>query len=197
MGKLIHMPRRAPSPRRNVIIEGPWEFRRAHWESNHFVQMLRDFADRWEKELGVPDLDQTPIVAPLPPHFNLSGGTAYTIRGMCALRGDETKMREAYYLAGLLDCLINQVNPILRTDILRDLYRKVFDLKEELQMHWYGPLDQVLLPIDSKFYSDAEYRVSVKRAATMKELYQCIRRGVDEMFAILGRHYVFYCPRVG
>lgn len=197
MGELIRLPFKAPLLRRNALVAKPWEFRKAHWESSHFVQMLREVADRWEDELGFPDLPESRNVGVLPPHFTLKGGVGYTIRGMCALRGEEDRMREAYYLVGLLDCLINQVNPILRTDILRDLYRKVFEMKDKLQLHWFGPLDQVLLPIDLALHDASIYRASLNRAATMKELYQRIREGTDAMFAILGRHYVFYCPRLG
>jgi hypothetical protein len=31
----------------------------------------------------------------------------------------------------------------------------------------------------------------------MKELYEAIRRGTDEMFDILSLEYVFYCPNLG
>ena len=128
----------------------------------------------------------------IPAHFTLKGGMAFTIRAMYIHRGKEEKMREIYYLAGLVDCMINQVNPILRTDLLRDLYKKVFLMKEELNVHWHGPLDHVLLPIDSRFHNESEYRAALIRARTMKELYLAIMEGTEEMFDILSFEYVFY-----
>jgi len=103
-------------------------------------------------------------------------------------------MREIYYLAGLMDCMINRVHPILRTDVLRDMYKKTFRIKAELDVHWYGPIEQVLLPIDSWLYNEAAYRSSLEGAANMKALYRAIRAGTEEMFDILAGEYVFYCP---
>ena len=109
----------------------------------------------------------------------------------------ETKMREIYYLTGLMDCMINQVNPVLRTDLLRNMYKKVFLMKEKLNVHWRGPLDQVLLPIESDYYDEFEYRSSLSRASTLKELYIAINRGTNEMFDVILFEYVFYCPSTG
>jgi hypothetical protein len=95
-----------------------------------------------------------------------------------------------------MDCMINQVNPVLRTDLLRDMYKKVFSMKESLNVFWYSPLDHVLLPIDSQFYDETQYRTAVNRAESLKDLYETIRNGTDEMFDILSLEYVFYCPAV-
>jgi hypothetical protein len=133
----------------------------------------------------------------LPPHFVLKGGMAFTIRSLYAHRHVEECMREVYYLAGLMDCMINQVNPILRTDLLRSVYKKVLSMKEELNTHWYGSLDHVLLPIDSQLFNESEYRSAIREADTLKALYQSIRAGADEMFDILSLEYVFYSPGAG
>jgi hypothetical protein len=133
----------------------------------------------------------------IPPHFSLQKGMAHTVKALFFYRTDEEGMRSVYFLAGLMDCMINQINPILRTDLLRDLYKKVFDLKKQLRVNWYGPLDHLLLPIDMAFFSEPEYRVQVNDALTLKELYQTIRRGTDEMFDILSLEYVFYVPTTG
>lgn len=106
-------------------------------------------------------------------------------------------MRGVYYLTGLMDCMINQVSPILRTDILRAMYKKVFEMREEFSVNWYGPLDQILIPIEPQFFNDSEYRSSLNKAKTMKELYLAIRKGTDEMFDILSHEYLFFCPKMG
>ena len=77
------------------------------------------------------------------------------------------------------------------------MYKKVFAMKADLNIHWRGTLDQVLLPIDSQFYNDAAYRSSVSRAPTLKALYQAIRKGTDEMFDVLAVQYIFFCPWAG
>ncbi len=197
MAEVINLKDKIKKPAENIICSRPWEFRRADWETLHFLQMLRSQSVKLEQH-RVKVLERGEKgVWNLPSHFLLNGGMAYTIRAIYANRADEAKMREAYYLTGLMDCMINQVNPVLRTDILRAMYKKVFSMKEALNIHWYGPLDQVLLPIDPQFYNEFEYRALLKNACTMKELYGAIRRGTDEMFDILSLEYVFYCPHVG
>ncbi len=189
MGEIIQMKRGTKVPADNVISPKPWEFRKAYWGTGHFIQMLRSQSNRLENNQNE--------IHDIPPHFSLKGGMAFTIRAMFIYREKEEKMREIYYLAGLVDCMINQVNPILRTDLLRGLYKKVFSMKEKFNVHWHGPLDQVLLPIDFNFFNESEYRASVSRAGTMKELYNAIKDGTEEMFDILSFEYVFYCPGPG
>ena len=189
MGEIIHMKPGQKGPANNAISLKPWEFRKAAWETGHFIQMLRSQSNRLENSRDE--------IHDIPSHFSLKGGMAFTIRAMFIHREKEEKMREIYYLAGLVDCMINQVNPILRTDLLRDLYKKVFLMKEKLNVHWHGPLDQVLLPIDFHFHNESEYRAALNRARTMKELYHTIKEGTEEMFDILSFEYVFYCPGAG
>ncbi len=189
MGKVIdlHKPFKAGS--NAIITSGPWEFRNAAWQNMHFIQMLRSQTEKLAPEGDVPRT--------LPPHFVLKGGLAYTIRAMYMRREDAKQMRDIYYLVGLMDCMINQVNPVLRTDLLRDMYNKVFEMKAALNIHWHGTVDQVLLPIDTSFYNSAAYVASLKNARTLKSLYGVIKDGTEEMFGILSAQYVFYCPWAG
>lgn len=187
MGEIINLHGDSDSRSNNLIVSTPLEFRRADWSTPNFIQMLRALSSKLEKEPK----------GSLPPHYSLEGGTAFTIRALYAHRKDEASMKEVYYLAGLLDCMINQVNPVLRTDLLRDMYKKIFSMKEALGVNWYGPLDRVLLPLGPWLYDEQAYRASLSGAGTMKALYQAIRKGTDEMFRILSLEYVFYCPNLG
>lgn len=189
MGKVIHIEDRFQRlPTGDLITSGPWQFRKGCWRTPFFTQMLRPLAEKIE-----PCGD----AAAIPPHFSLNRGLASTIQAMYANRMDEDRMRETYYLVGLTDCMINQVNPVLRTDILRSMYKKVFAMKADFNIHWHGSMDQVLLPIDTRFYDEAVYRAAIRQATTLKDLYRTIRKGTDEMFDILAHEYVFFCPSVG
>lgn len=189
MGKVIKFESRRKGPSKSLIARDPWQFRNGLWRTRHFIQMRRSVAESLEPR---PEGLST-----LPPHFVLKGGMSFTIRSMYLNRSDEKKMREIYYLVGLTDCMINQVHPILRTDLLRSMYKKVFTMKERLNVHWHGNLDQVLLPLDVTYFDDISYRVSLAKAETMKELYGAIREGTDEMFDILSLEYVFFSPWMG
>jgi len=182
----------------NVIIYRPFEFRRADWETGHFIQMQRVHSVQFEAAGPKKRPREDAKKAHLPPHFELTGGLFNTILSLFSHREDEEAMREIYYLTGLTDCIINQVNPVLRTDLLRDIYRRIFKMKERLRVSWYGrPIDKVLLPLDESLFSFALYRENLSSAQTMKELYAAIKKGTDEMFDILSANYVFYCPSGG
>lgn len=130
----------------------------------------------------------------LPPHYVLKNGMDNTIRALFRYRKDEGKMREVYYLAGLIDCMINQVTPVLRTDLLRDMYKRVMTMRSVLHVNWYGTIHQVLLPLDGAFYNEPVYKDALEKAASMKELYRFIRDAMNEMFDILSREYTFFSP---
>lgn len=197
MGEVIRLKEKIEAPPDNLITSEPWEFRRADWESKHFIQMLKAQSAALETHRKEIYGREDGGVWHLPTHFSLRGGMAYTIQGIYTYRNDERKMREIYYLAGLIDCMINQVNPLLRTDLIRDVYKKVIKIKKQININWYGQLDQVLFPLDDQFYNSLAYREALSKARTMKGLYRLIREGVDEMFDIISLEYVFYSPGRG
>lgn len=197
MAKIIPLEPKSEGPPDNVIALKPLEFRKADWETTRFIQMARSNSARLECHRQDVYKQGGQGVWQLPPHYSLTEGMAHTIRAMYIYREDKEKMREVYYLMGLVDCMINQVNPILRTDLIRAIYKEVFKMREELKVRWYGPITQILLPIDPLFYNEFEYKALLSGAGTMKELYQVIREGTEEMFDILSLEYVFYCPSAG
>ena len=194
MGEVIPFKEKPAGPPNNVIVSRPWEFRWADWDSSHFIQMLRSQSRKLEAHRRENHQRGAQGVWHLPSHFVLKDGMAHTVRAAFIYREREAQMREVYYLAGLVDCMINQVNPLLRTDLIRDLYKKVMDLKDALNVNWFGPINQVLLPIESHLYNEIEYREALSRAPTMRELYKVIQEGTGDMFDILSLEYVFYTP---
>lgn len=197
MGKVIALKQKRQKTSERLISLTPWEFRKASWEGDHFIQMSKPRSAEWESRHPEGSQRGGVGIQQLPAHFSLNGGMVYTIRAMYAHRDSEDEMREVYYLTGLMDCMINQISPILRTDLLRAIYKDVLRLKKALNVHWYGPLDEVLLPIESQFYDPSKYCATLKCARTLKALHQAIRHGTDEMFDILSLNYVFYCPSLG
>ena len=196
MAKILKFKEGTASPPDNLITRKPWEFRSAGWESGHFIQMLKSQSAKLEKHRKEV-YEKGTRVSQLPPHFLLRGSMAYTVQGVYSYRTNEAKMREVYYLAGLIDCMINRVTPILRTDVIKDIYRKVMTLKTLLNMTWYSTFDQVLFPLDPQFFNEYEYRNMISEASSAKELYSLIREGTDEMFDILALEYTFYTPARG
>jgi hypothetical protein len=197
VGKLIPFKEKGGVPPDNLITSKPWEFRRAEWGSLHFIQMLRSQSGLLEKHRKEVYENGDGRVCRLPSHFALTGSMAYTIQGLFLYRKNEEKMREVYYLAGLIDCMIHQVTPLLRTGAIKEMYGKITTLKAVLGINWYGSIDQVLLPVHTQFHDENEYRGSLARACSMKEIYGLIREGTEEVFEILSHEYTFYAPGKG
>lgn len=194
MGKILKFREVREVPPGNLITLKPMEFRLADWKCAHFVQMRRSQSVEFEKHRKEVHEKGRGVVSSLPPHFVLSGSMAFTVRGLFRFRENEEKMREVYYLAGLIDCMIHQVTPLLRTGAIKEIYTKIKTLKSLLNLNWYGSIDQVFLPLDFQWHNESGYRSSLSTALTMKDLYRLIRKGTDEMFDILSLEYVFYTP---
>jgi hypothetical protein len=190
MGKIINFKKISETAPEDIITSGPWEFRRAEWKSRHFIQIFRS---HWEE---VKSHKEKIINPPRSAHI-LKGSMANTISGIYHYRDNTDRMKEVYYLAGLIDCMINQVNPLLRTDHVGIIYNKINTLKKILNVKWYGPVDQVLLPIDSRFYDQQGYRDKLSGTMTIKELYRLIRDETNDMFDILSSKYIFFIPGEG
>lgn len=196
MAHIITMPGRHPKKEANVITSHPLEFRRRGRSSMCFLQVPRRRAEDFEALFGDGLCGSDPA-GKVGWGRELTCGRDHTILGLFINRQNEEIMRRVYYLAGLVDCMINQVSPLLRTDLLRSLYKEAFALKNTLGIEWCGRLEKVLLPIEERYYSEVEYRETLQRAGTMKKLYGAIENGTSEMFNILGEKYVFYCPGAG
>ena len=194
MGKVLKFKELREAAPNNLIALKPLEFRFADWESVHFIQMQRSQSLELERHRKEVHEKGNGVIYSVPPHFVLSGSMAFTIQGLFRFRENEEKMREVYYMAGLIDCMIHQVTPLLRTEAIKEMYTKIRTLKSLLNINWYGSIDQVFLPLDTRWHNESEYKGSLSAASTMKELYRLIRDGTDEMFDILSLEYVFYAP---
>jgi hypothetical protein len=194
MGKVLKFKETSGMAPNNLIASKPLEFRFADWESMHFIQMQRAQSLKLESHRRGVHEKRDGVVCSLPPHFVLSGSMGSTIQGLFHFRENEEKMREVYYLAGLIDCMIHQVTPLLRTKAIKEMYTKIKTLKSLLDVNWYGSIDQVFLPLDTPWHNESQYRGTLSAVSTMKDLYRLIREGTDEMFDILSLEYVFYTP---
>lgn len=197
MANIINLKERHPPTAENLITSRPWEFRRSDWGSVHFVQMLRSQSAKLEEQRRTRYSEgKDRAVGQVPPCYTLKGGVGYTVHSVFLHRDHEPMMRDIYYLAGLVDCMINQVSPILRTSGIRELYNKVTTLQTLLSVKWHGPLDQVLCPIDNHLFSPIEYRQTISDAKTVTRLCGRVREATDTMFDILSLEYVFYTPGI-
>ena len=189
MARIIKFEKKPKKAAVNSPESGPWEFKRIDRNGKYFIQVLKRDWERQENRTGAPEN--------LPNHIVLKGGMSCTIHGVYIYRTDREKMKGVYYLAGLIDCMINRSNPVLRTDLLRDVFKRAKNLKKELKINWYGHMDQVLLPIENRYFDSQSYESDLSAARTLKELYKIIQDGTDRMFDILCTEYLFLLPSEG
>jgi len=147
MARIIPLPVRHQERESNIIAARPLEFRKACRPSTYFIQIPRTRTQEFEAHCRWDWAGAAPV-AGICRGWELRCGQERTIRYLFINRENEESMHRVYYLAGLVDCMINQINPLLRTDLLRGLYKEVFALKRALDMDWSGRLDKVLLPIE-------------------------------------------------
>lgn len=189
MGKVIHFRKHPDKNQNGLITLSPWEFRKAEWPGKFFIQTLKKDFQKFRQKGESPKMP--------PPGHLLNESLANTIHSLFCYKDNQEDMKEVYYLTGLIDCMINQTNPLLRTDFIREMYKKITTFKEILGVNWYGRMDEVLLPIDKGLFNLYEYRAGLSDAGTMKDLYSLIKRGTEKMFSILASEYVFFVPGDG
>jgi hypothetical protein len=145
MGRVIRLVTKREKDRNNLITATPLEFRWSDGESRFFSQVPKHCAVSFEE--GRASRGRK-VLIPAADCRHLKGGLECTIQALFLQRHNEEKMRQIYYLAGLVDCMINRRHPLLRTHHIRGLYGKVMTLKSILRLSWYGSIDQVLLPVN-------------------------------------------------
>lgn len=194
MAELIHLPRRLP-PRDNLIVSTPLEFRRGEWRRGFTMMCTRPESARYEAHLEeAPKTTGRRHAATLPTHFTLDGGYHYTLLGLFRYRGDESRMRRVYRLAGLMECVTNAPSPILRTDLLRRFYRTILEEREELKVIWRGRTSHFLFPLHPEYYNPNLFLHAVAAAGSLKDLFEAVRAQTDAQFTLLSSNYVFYVP---
>ncbi len=184
-----------PEIRGNLITAHPLEFRVGDWRTGHVMMCTKKESERYEAHrLDALGSKGHQHIAFVPNHFTLDGGSHYTVQGLIRYRHDEAMMRRVYRLAGLMECVTNASSPILRTDLLRRVYKAILEERESLQVIWRGNVVHFLLPLHSEFRNPNLFQHNLTKAESLKELFAAIEQETNAQFDILSQHYVFYVP---
>ncbi len=179
----------------NLITAQPLEFRLGDWRTGYVMMCTRQESVKYEAHRQEAFASRGhQHIAFVPNHFTLDGGSHYTIQGLIRYRGDESLMRRVYRLAGLMECVTNVSSPILRTDLLRRVYKSILDEREALQVVWRGNVVHFLLPLHPDFRNPNLFQHNLAKAESLKELFTAIENETNAQFDILAHHYVFYLP---
>ncbi len=179
----------------NLICRKPLEFRRGDWRQGHILQCLRSEADKYQEHRSYAITNGHSHLSFIPEHFSLVGGCDYTVMGLFRWRENEERAREFYRLAGLMECVVNSTSPLLRTDLLRSLYKTILELRERLNFSWKGDSSKFLLPLHPQFYRRSHFFDEILQADTLKALYETVEGETKVQFDLLAAEYVFYLPK--
>ncbi|MEJ2363894.1 MAG: hypothetical protein P8017_04295 [Deltaproteobacteria bacterium] len=179
----------------NLICRKPLEFRRGDWRQGHILQCLKSEAEKYQDHRRQAISNGHSHIRFVPEHFSLVGGCDYTVMGLFRWRENEELAREFYRLAGLMECVVNSTSPLLRTDLLRSLYKTILELKKSLNFSWKGDSSQFLLPLHENLYRRSRFFDQILQANTLKALYKTLDREIGIQFDLLAAEYVFYLPK--
>jgi hypothetical protein len=115
--------------------------------------------------------------------------------GLYRLREREDRARDLYRLAGLMECVVNGSSPLLRTDLLRSVYKTIMDLRRDLDFSWRGDSNEFLLPLHPHLYHRSHFFAKLNQADTLKAFYDVVKRETEVQFDFLAADYVFYLPK--
>ncbi len=194
MGKVIQF--KSETPPSNVIIEKPLKFRWADWQGGHAILVINAEAEKFERHRQEVLGAEHAHISQVPNHIPLRNGLEFTLRGLLRYREDPPAMRQVYFLAGLMECLMKVPQPVLRTALVRTFYQKIIELKEKLGVQWHGNSQNFLFPLWPMHYDLNRFLLELRQAETLKELFTRIEEGVEEQFLLLGSEYVFYIPHL-
>ena len=179
----------------NLICRKPLEFRRGDWHEGHVIQALRSEAEKYQAHRRRALAGEHRHLRFVPEHFNLVRGCDYTIVGLYHWRQSESRARELYRLAGLMECVVNSSCPLLRTDLLRSLYKSIIDARQRLIISWRGGSSQFLLPLHPHLYERGRFFEKICHADSLKALYDVVDAETTMQFDLLAAEYVFYLPQ--
>ncbi len=179
----------------NLITAEPLEFRVGDRHTGHVMMCTKRESAKYEahrrEAIAAPGHRH---IAFLPNHFTLDGGTHYTILGLIRYREDEGLMRRVYRLAGLMECVTSASSPILRTDLLRRVYKSIIEEREALGVVWRGNATHFLFPLHTDLHNPNLFQHNLAGAESLKDLFIAIEDETNAQFDILSHYYVFYLP---
>lgn len=182
MSKVIPFPPGGDSP---VLATEPLAFVEAWWHPA--VPLMTD------RRCLTPDLVMGPGAA-APDGLDLEGGPARTLLALFRLREQADLMTQVYFLAGLMELTTRLRHEVLRTDLLRRVFKEIDRLATQLGLRWSAGTSQFLLPIELSGGEAPPLETILKPAATLKALLAALRAETDRQLARAGRDFVFFVP---
>jgi len=194
MGDIIHLGS-SQEGAENIILRKPLEMRWGDWHGGFPIQVYRPEARRFEAYRESVARSGHFHAAGVPSHFVLRDGLDTTFWALWRWKQEPDRMREVYYLAGLMECVTHVPHSVLRSVMIRPFYRHLMEVQEALDVRWRGRVHHFLFPMGTQHRGIHTFRQRIQEAESLRKLLEAIREETQEEFLILGSEYVFYVPR--
>ena len=195
MSDIIKFPDKGLPGRDNVITTKPMRLRWGGWRSNKILQVHVGAAAVYEDFRQECIAQGRDPASQVPPAHELSGGLRETALALLRFRNSEQQQRRAYYLAALLEALITAPCAILRTDLIRRVYREVETLSEELGLRWSSHSGRLMLSLEQDAKDPDMMSKRLENIDNLSRFFEEIRDISDSRYQTLAKSYVLYYPR--
>jgi hypothetical protein len=200
-----------------LITFKPLFFRRASWDLSNPAQVSRTEAEAFEKR-RVEAMGKGRPVGFTPSYLELKGSLSQTLTALFRSRDDESRMRQIYFLAGLMEVATGLSHHILRSDLIRRVFSEIQHLANKLGVQWLSSNQGFLLPVyfseehspeswsnsieiplprsglQLEDVSKSRLKQALSQTQTLKDLISALRNETDAQFDLLSRFFVFYLP---
>ena len=125
-------PKPQDMPRDHIITDAPMRLRWGDWRTSQIIQVHVRTAAAYEDQRSETLAAGRGLPGHMPAHYNLDRGMRDTALGLLRHRHQPDEQKQVLYLAALMQTLLTAPCPILRTDLIRNVYAEVKRLSSRL-----------------------------------------------------------------
>lgn len=189
-------PKDRGGPADNVITDQPMRLRWGLWRTGHVLQVGLQAAAQYEDFRTECHTSGQDPSGRMPPHFTLDADLRDTAMALLRFQDDPSAQEDVCYLCALMEALVHTPCAILRTDLIRRVYREVESLGKKLSLRWQAGDGHFLLPINEDAGDPNQFRRRVAPLDDLKAFFATLRALAQERYQKLATQYVFYFPRI-
>lgn len=179
----------------HIITQSPMRLRWGPWRTSHIIQVHVGAAAAYEDFREECSQSGQDPAAQMPAHFTLNGGLRDTAIALLRFRNNNAAQENVTYLSLLMEILVNVPCPILRTDLIRRVYKEVDRLSSELILRWRSQDGHFMLPLATDAAEPYALAQAIAHIENLSEFFDTIKSLAHKHYQELRNNYVFYFPQ--
>lgn len=194
MTGLIEFPKKGPKAPDNVITTQPMRLRWGDWATSRIIQVHVQPAAAYEDQRQEDFAAGRALGGVMPAHYSLDGPMHDTALAYLRHKNDAKAQEDITYLSVLMEVLTNIPCPILRTDLIRRVYREVEQLSNRLSHRWHGRSGSFLPPLNLDAGKPQELAERIVAVDNLQTFFAIARDIAQNRHQALAKQYVIYYP---